>query len=187
MRYNIYMTIDQLRHTIQTFVTEHKRFPSQTDIPDLPSLRTLQRHGIHISDFLETKTSSPESVNKMKESTYKLSSAVHDLAVLLRSKKMNPFINYRIGLIDYTTTNLFIEEKRIAIEVVSPSSKLSVPTTLRRRLFKYPFHVLDTVAVVYILNVNDELDITYYKPRRGINPKIKIMNLKDFKLLWNNN
>lgn len=180
------MTKEQLIEDIRIFVAEHNRFPDQTDIPHLPSLRTLQRHGIRVSHFIDKKTPSRQKVEKMQDSTQKIFNSVSELAFLLHNKGYDVKTNQVINLHTNQRTNIVAfdkdTKKKYAIEVVCPASKLSVPTSIRRRIFKFPFDLIDEFETIFIVNINETFNIGYYHPRMKINQKIKLINLSEFPL-----
>jgi len=181
------MTQEKLRKEIQDFVSKHNRFPSNVDIPTLPSIRTLQRYGIHISQFIKKKTPSREQVEKMQDSSQKILNSVSELAFLLHSKGYDVKTNQSVNAYASQRVNIVCTDKktlkRYAIEIVCPSSKLSVPTSIRRRMFKFDYGTLEEYETVFIVNINELMNINYYRPRTSLNPKIKLINLSQLPLL----
>jgi hypothetical protein len=180
------MTQDKIRKDIQDFVAMHNRFPSREDIPTLPSLRTLQRHGIHISQFIEKSLVSSDRVEKMQDSSQKILDSVSELAFLLHNKGYEVKTNQAVKLYTPQRVNIVCIDKKTskkyAIELVYPSSRLSVPTSVRRKMFKFDYITLQEYETVFIVNTNESMNIGYYRPRTPINPKIKIINLSDLPL-----
>lgn len=177
---------EQLRSEIQTFVAKHNRFPTGLDIPNLPSLRTLQRLGIHIGHFIETKKSSKEQIAKMQDSTQKILDSVSELAFLLHKKGYEVKTNQRIALDNNQKTNIICIDKKTlkkyALELICPSSKLSVPASLRRRMFKFSFESITEYETIFIVNINESINIGYYRPRQPLNEKVTIVNLSELPL-----
>lgn len=182
------MTKNEILEQVQDFVSKHRKFPTKKDIPSLPSLRTLQRYGIKISDFIEKKPTTKEQIKKMQESSQKILDSVSELAFLLHNKGYSVQTNHvvfnntnkRVNIICTNKKDL----KKYAIEIVCPSSKLSVPTSIPRRIFKFNYDSLDEYENVFIVNINETFNIGYYKPRFKMNPKIKLINLSQLPL-WN--
>lgn len=180
------MTQEKLRIIIKDFVEKHNRFPSNSDLPELPSLRTIQRYGIKISDFLEKPKISKDQTKKIQESSYKILSAIPELANSLISLGYHVKTNHQISLDRYRVANIICAKDsgpRYAIELVSPSSLGSVPTSIRRRIYKYSYPALDEYNTIFIVNINPELNINLYRPRKPFNPKIKLINLSQLPLL----
>lgn len=178
------MTKDELSNLVLNFVGTHKRFPTQKDIPDLPSLRQLQRNGIYISDFVEGKKTSQERIDQMRSSTQKINEQIWEIASALKEKGYVINLFKKISKTNTSIINIICEKDKalFALELFNPADKFSVPTSLKRKLYKFPYDVLENFSVVYLVNINPELDITYYKPRIKPSPKIKIINLADLPL-----
>lgn len=180
------MTKENLNIIIKDFVLKHNRFPTSSDIPSLPSLRTLQRYGIYVSDFIAKPKHSEDQTMKMQESSYKILSTIPELTRSLIEKGYNVKNNHQISLDRYKIANIICEKNggpRYAIELISPSSLSSVPTSIRRRIYKYPYSALENYHTVFIVNINTDLNINLYRPRTPFNSKIKIINLDQLPLL----
>lgn len=178
------MTKEELTKIITDFVATHQRFPTKKDIPDLPSLRQLQRNGIFISDFIEGKKTSQERIDQMRSSTQKINEQIWEIASALKEKGYVINLFKKISRTNTSIINIICEKDKslFALELFNPANKFSVPTSLKRKLYKFPYDVLESFSVVYLVNINPELDITYYKPRIKPSQKIKIINLAELPL-----
>jgi hypothetical protein len=121
---------------------------------------------------------------QMRSSTQKINEQIWQSASSLKEKGYDVHIFKKVSKTNTSIINIICEKDKalFALELFNPASKFSVPTSLKRKLYKFPYDVLESFTMVYLVNINPELDITYYKPRAALNSKIKIINLTDLPL-----